>query len=165
VAYTDPFGLCPEPGDAACEAFKTGMSLLGGTAGFILGGGAGVLETAFSGGLAAPAAVLQTGAATATGLAWGAAAGELLSNIVFAKSHTVATTSVAGHGTVRVDWEEPAGDRAGNVHVQGKGKNALGKVILNTIDDLKNLPKAVRDNQTIQQGVKKAFDMLERFSQ
>jgi len=157
--------LCPEPGDAVCEAFKSGMTLLGATAGFIGGGGTGLLEAAATGGVATPVAVAQTVAATGTGAAWGAAAGELLSNIVFAKSHTVATTAISGHGTVRVDWEEPAGDRPGNVHVQGKGKNALGKVILNTIDDLKNLPKAVRDNATIQQGVKKAFDMLGKFSQ
>jgi hypothetical protein len=141
------------------------MTLLGAVAGFAVGGTTGLLEAAATGGLASPVAIAQTGAATIAGAAAGAAAGEALSNIFFAKSHTVATTSIPGHGTVRVDWEEPSGDRPGNVHVQGKGRGALAKTILNAVDDLRNLPKAVRDNSTIQQGVRKAFEMLERFNQ
>lgn len=99
------------------------------------------------------------------GAALGKATGQLLSNVLFSKSHTVATTDIAGNGRVRVDWEEPAGDQPGNVHVQGKGKGALPKTIMRTIEDLKNLPKAVRENQTIQRGVQKALDLLDRFQQ
>src|SRR5690606_17083501 len=66
-SFTDPFGLCPDPEDATCQAFKSGMILLGATAGFIVGGGAGALETVASGGLLAPVAVAQTAATTATG--------------------------------------------------------------------------------------------------
>ena len=63
---------------------------------------------------------------------------------------------------VRVDVEFPTGGSTGNVHVQVKGPGA-GKFYLNNLDDLAELPKSIRNNESIQRGVKKAFDLLNRY--
>src|SRR5690606_32909534 len=83
INFRDPFGLCPDPEDIGCQWFESGMTALGMTAGFVLGGGAGVLMTIGSGGVLAPVAVATTSAATLTGGAIGLSAGRYLSNIFF----------------------------------------------------------------------------------
>jgi RHS repeat-associated protein len=85
VSYSDPFGLCPDPGDIACQLFESGFMALGASIGFIGGGGAGALQIAGSGGLLTPAAVATTAAGTAAGAAAGASLGRALSNIFFSK--------------------------------------------------------------------------------
>lgn len=85
VTYSDPFGLCPDPNDVLCQLFEGAFTLAGATAGFIIGGGAGLLEIAATGGLATPAAVATAGSGMALGAAGGKALGQLLSNIVFSK--------------------------------------------------------------------------------
>jgi RHS repeat-associated protein len=77
VSYSDPFGLCtPKP---SCELIVNSFQAAGAVVGFLLGGGTGVVETIGSAGVLAPAAVAQTGAATAGGAAAGRALGELIS--------------------------------------------------------------------------------------
>lgn len=53
------------------------MQAIGSIAGFLIGGGSGIVESVASGGLLAPVAVAQTGAAFAAGAGAGRAAGEI----------------------------------------------------------------------------------------
>jgi hypothetical protein len=70
---------------------------------------------------------------------------------------------IAGHGRTRVDWEEPTDDTPGNVHVQGKGKGAIGKIKIESLDDLKKLPRSIRENKIIRRGIERALEQLRKF--
>ncbi len=84
ATYGDPYGLCEPKPD--CETIVAIFQTLGTAAGFLLGGGTGLVETAASGGLLAPAAVARTMVATTAGAGIGRAVGEIASDIVqFAK--------------------------------------------------------------------------------
>lgn len=83
ATFTDPFGLCPDPNDIRCSLLEGAFTLLGGTAGFITGGGLGLLEIAGTGGLATPAAVATAASGTAIGAGAGRALGEQLGNLLF----------------------------------------------------------------------------------
>jgi hypothetical protein len=108
VNYSDPFGLCPRPDDLACELFEAGMTLLGGTLGFVAGGGLGLLEIAATGGLATPAAVATAATGTALGAAAGKAAGQALSNLFFAEN-----SSESAEGSSAPRYKTPASGRSG----------------------------------------------------
>src|SRR6266545_8123144 len=77
VNFSDPFGLCKE-GDTDCERFVRAWEALGWGAGFLVGGGSGLIEAGASGGVLAPVAVAQTAAATAAGGVGGRVLGEAL---------------------------------------------------------------------------------------
>lgn len=162
LVYTDPFGLAPCPPDHDCGALTAALAttgaILGGFGGGLFGGGLGLAC-----GPAAPACSVA-GASTfsAQGAALGASAGLAL-GLVFSKSHTVGTVEIQGQ-KVRVDWNEPRGRRPGDVHIQSKGGEPIYEK-LNSPDDLSRLPKSIRGNETIQQLVQKAFDLLGRFQQ
>jgi len=87
VAYTDPFGLCPDNLSAGksllcnvIEATSTAVGLLGG---FAVGAGGGALEIAGSGGLLAPVAAAGIATSTAAGGAIGLKAGQALTSMFF----------------------------------------------------------------------------------
>jgi RHS repeat-associated protein len=101
ASYTDPFGLCPDPKDVACALFEGAFTLLGATAGFIGGGGAGVAATVLSGGLLAPAAVASASVGTGVGAAAGTAHGRSLSNLVFREGSGGGGLSSSDARTVR----------------------------------------------------------------
>jgi hypothetical protein len=86
VNFDDPFGLCEDPKDRLCALFEASMTLLGGTAGFVAGGGAGLMQIAFTGGLATPAAITTAATGTALGTALGRETGRRLSNVLFSKN-------------------------------------------------------------------------------
>lgn len=129
----------------------------------MLGGAAGGTGGFFLGGIGA---VPGAGAGALQGAALGAAAGALLDGLIWAsKSHTTATAAISGHDTVRVDWEEPTENTPGNVHIQGKGRGAPPKTKIEGLEDLKNLPRAIRENDTIRRGVERALEQLRKFTE
>ena len=86
INHSDPFGMCPDPNDLLCATFEAGITLLGGTLGFIGGGGAGLLEIAGTLGTLTPAAVATAATATIGGIALGREVGHALSNRLFSES-------------------------------------------------------------------------------
>ena len=69
-----------------------------------------------------------------------------------------------GKNKVRVDVEYPTGGSIGNVHIQVKGPNKA-KIYLDSIDDLQNLPKSIRNNREIQEALQRAFEQLSKARQ
>jgi RHS repeat-associated protein len=90
VAYTDPFGLCPE-GSVVCESIEAAATFAGGAAGFIGGGGLGLAEIAATGGLATPAGIATAAAGTVGGAAIGSQLGEAITSVMFRGGETGAT--------------------------------------------------------------------------
>jgi RHS repeat-associated protein len=84
TSYTDPFGLCPE-GNNDCELVVSSFQAAGEVAGALFGGGPGIIETLGSGGLLAPAAVVQTAEAIVIGGAAGRALGDIIGTAMFSK--------------------------------------------------------------------------------
>jgi len=161
VTYSDPFGLCPIPADDCPPGYFTALGMLVGGALGGFGGGVGGFLTGPGGVVVAPA--LSTAGAI-KGATIGAALGGLLDGIVYSKSHTVGKMDIPGYGEVRVDWNEPRGDRPGDVHIQAKGRAPIYEK-LDHPGGLKKLPKAIRENETIQKWVQKAFELLGRMQQ
>jgi len=64
----------------------------------------------------------------------------------------------------RVDIEYPQGNKPGNLHVQLKDKNIHGttspRKMIKTLDDLDELPKAVRKNPAIRKAVERGLKTL-----
>ena len=90
VNFSDPFGLCPAEVSVwqavGCVLIETTMGLLGSTAGFAAGGGAGLLAAAPTGGLAAPVTVPAGAVAgAAAGAVAGKLAGEMITSVLFSK--------------------------------------------------------------------------------
>ena len=90
ITYSDPFGLCPEDVTfwqaVGCVVIETSTALLGSGAGFIAGGGAGLLTSAPTGGLAAPLTVpIGAMMGAAVGGVTGKLAGEAITNVLFSK--------------------------------------------------------------------------------
>jgi hypothetical protein len=139
------------------------MQAVGTVAGFVLGGGTGAFETAISGGALAPVAVAQTAMATTAGAGIGRAAGELIWGMASGfNSRTTARTKI-GKQAARVDAELPTGHSPGEVHVQTKGPGGPQKYRVPSANDLSGLPRVLRENETIQRGITKAFELIERF--
>jgi RHS repeat-associated protein len=161
VSYSDPFGLCPPEDNnlTTCTGFWTVTGALlggalggtgGGAGGFFAGAGVGAIPGAAAGGL--------------EGALLGARLGAALDLLILAsKSHTTAVVDISGHGRTRVDWEEPTDDTPGNVHVQGKGKGGIPKVKIESLDDLKKLPRSIRENKNIRRGIERALEQLRKF--
>lgn len=61
---------------------------------------------------------------------------------------------------VRVDIEYPQGEKKGNVHIQNKQTG--DKWIINSIDDLDNLPKSISKNKTIRNAVAQGLKTLSK---
>jgi len=135
---------------------------VGSTVGAWFGGGSGLALGSVTG----PGAVLAAAGGATVGAGAGAAIGVGIAGVldaginVFSKSHTVGQTDIGGHGTVRVDWNEPRGNRPGDVHVQGEG--FYQKV--EGLGDLRSLPKKIRNNADIKKWVEKGIRMLEEFN-
>jgi RHS repeat-associated protein len=69
---------------------------------------------------------------------------------------------------VRVDVELPQTSlSSGNVHVQIKGTGAGSgqKIFIESIDDLKNLPKSIRKNKQIREAAQKGLDQLKTYKE
>ena len=73
------------------------------------------------------------------------------------KGRTLVNTKINGKMT-RVDIEFPQGGKPANLHVQIKGTGQ--KIMIESLDDLKKLPKAVSKNATIINTVKKGLKLL-----
>ena len=73
------------------------------------------------------------------------------------KGRTLLNTKINGKMT-RVDIEYPQGGKPANLHVQIKGTGQ--KVIIESLDDLEKLPKAVAKNKAIIETLKKGLKML-----
>ncbi len=120
-----------------------------------------------TGGAGAVAAPEEIAAGTALGAGVGHVLGEITSFAMAGRtggtSRTVGGARV-GRQNVRVDVEYPTGGSSGNVHVQWKGPGGPGKQFLNGLEDLQQLPRAIRENVVIQRAVAKAFDLLSRFT-
>jgi hypothetical protein len=165
--YNDPFGLCPQDASllqsVGCALIEIATTVIGVDVGMAAGGGAGLMASAPTGGVAAPATV-PAGAAVGgmVGAASGLLVGEALTDKLFSDSHTTAQTQI-GKQNARVDVDYPEGGRPGSVHVQTKGPGGAQYHPVRDANDLSGLPKFLRDNQTIQRGVQKAFDLLNRF--
>ncbi len=167
VNYDDPFGLCPHDASLAqsvgCALIEIATTVIGADLGMAAGGGAGLMASAPTGGVAAPATVPAGAAAGGmVGAAAGLLIGDAMTDKMFSNSHTVTQTQI-GKQNARVDVEYPEGGRDGNVHVQTKGPGGRERYGVGDPNDLSGLPKFLRDNQTIQRGVQKAFDLLNRF--
>lgn len=65
-----------------------------------------------------------------------------------------------GRNQVSVDAEVGGGGQP-NVHVQIKGPGQ-GKIYIKSADDLGALPKSIRTNREIQEGIQKAFEYIEK---
>jgi hypothetical protein len=80
------------------------------------------------------------------------------------RSNTTAIEDIGRYGQVRVNWEEPTPDGdPGNVHVQNKnGRVDIGKIYIESMDDMERLPEAIRNNPRIQRGVQRALEQLEK---
>ena len=63
---------------------------------------------------------------------------------------------------VRVDLEYPQGTKPANVHVQIKGLDS--KYIINTMDDIDNLPKSIRKNTIISNAISKALKTIAKLT-
>jgi len=93
VNFSDPFGLCPEnvsrAQGVACVLIESTTAILGSGAGFLGGGGGGLLASVPTGGLAAP---LTVPAGAIAGAAVGGVAGKLtgqaITNILFSKGES-----------------------------------------------------------------------------
>lgn len=73
------------------------------------------------------------------------------------KGRTLVNTKINGRMT-RVDIEFPQGGKPANLHVQIKGTGQ--KVMIESLDDLNKLPKAVSKNSVMVNTVKKGLKML-----
>ena len=73
------------------------------------------------------------------------------------KGRTLVNTKINGKMT-RVDIEFPQGGKPANLHVQIKGTGQ--KVMIESLDDLNKLPKAVSKNTAIINTVKKGLKLL-----
>ena len=89
IAYTDPFGLCPDglsPGKSLlCNAIEATSTALGTLGGFVTGASAGALEIAGSAGVLAPVAAVGLASTTAAGGVIGLKAGQALTSQLFAR--------------------------------------------------------------------------------
>lgn len=75
------------------------------------------------------------------------------------KGRTLVNTKINGKMT-RVDIEFPQGNKPGNLHVQIKGTDT--KVMINSLDDIGNLPKSVRNNTKVINAIKKGLKLLQK---
>jgi RHS repeat-associated protein len=165
VNYGDPFGLCPLGLSAGrsflCNLIEATSIAAGADLGGILGGGAGVFA-----GPAAPVAVPAGAyAGMAAGAGIGAVAGRGLTDVLFNSGFNSRTTGRAqiGKQDARVDAELPTDHSSGDVHVQTKGPGGPQKYRITDPNDLSGLPRFLRDNESIQRGIQKAFDLISRF--
>ena len=103
----------------------------------------------------------------AAGAGVGAIAGRAFTDYFFNSgynSRTTARTQI-GKQNARVDVELPTKNTPGDVHVQTKGPGGKQKYHIMDPNDLSGLPRFLRENETIQRGIQKAFDLLSRFQQ
>ena len=101
------------------------------------------------------------GLGSAAGLATGKAVTNILFNSGF-NSRTTARVQI-GKQNARVDVELPTKNTPGEVHVQTKGPGGPQKYRVPSADDMSNVPRSLRENETIQRGIEKAFDLLSRW--
>ena len=85
VNFSDPLGLCPE-GSFLCNLFESGVTALGTSIGFIVGGGGGTALAVGTGGLGAAAVPAGAAEGAALGGAAGLALAKTLSPFFFSKS-------------------------------------------------------------------------------
>lgn len=167
LSYSDPFGLCPDPGDIACQLFESGMTALGATIGFLAGGGGGTALAFATGGVGAAAVPAGAAQGAALGASAGFALGRAMSsvmfregggggfdNIRFLNKHNVKGSQVS------VDLERGgSGSWRVQVHVGDE------RHILNSMDDVGQLPKSIRKNGRFMRSVQRAFDRLDEINQ
>jgi RHS repeat-associated protein len=153
VSYSDPYGLCPRTLTLAPAAAADGPLP--------------VVDAAL-----AVSCVIELGMIGfrlyRTARAAESAAAALAGGAVATKSHTTAQVEIdRRYGEVRVDWEEStSGGDPGNVHVQNKnGRVNIGKIYIQTADDLTALPEVIRNNERILRGIRRALEQLERHRQ
>jgi hypothetical protein len=116
-------------------------------------------------GVCAAGTPLIVGASSGLGATIGGFTGRIVDLILLSKSHTTTTVDLPGRGRTRVDWEEPTENGPGNVHVQGKGKNAVPKTRIDGPEDIQKLPRDVRENDAIRRGIERALEQLKKFTE
>ncbi|HEX8695960.1 MAG TPA: RHS repeat-associated core domain-containing protein [Longimicrobium sp.] len=104
VSYSDPYGLCPEPGelsgvqDFLCQTIEALTTAGGAHIGANLASGPALAQTAGSEGVLAPAAAAQVVAGGATGAMTGKLVGEAITNVLFSRSSTSGNNAAAQRG-------------------------------------------------------------------
>jgi len=147
VNYSDPFGLCALEKPLCPREYEPGV--IGKTL-------MGIAEGAKQFWAAHGDAVVDVGMVLMTRGGGGGRGGF--------NSRTVARTEM-GRTKVRVDVELPGTHGPGNVHVQTKGPGGPQKYPVSDPSDLSGLPRTLRENEIIQKGIEKAFDILKRWQQ
>jgi len=87
INFSDPFGLCPDEDDTACQVFESGLTALGAALGFLAGGGTGSFVALASSGVGAAAVPAGAVQGAAAGGFLGAALGKALSPYLFSEGN------------------------------------------------------------------------------